>query len=194
MDYNFKWQVAMEKICQQIELEYVDFDKDEFEWSDIYDNRLLLYCNYIEIYNILNKCYDQIIHPQKLIDIKKTLDIVILRLCQVKEELIILSNKHSDYIFMDQFLMLHNKTSTDINISLPLHVRYNKYCKEELLQQHHIKPEESNSFNPENHQNDNLLPNKKRKNKIADTYIEKYKHYSHISQQDHIKKNMYMKI
>ena len=52
--------------------------------DEIFQYLAVLYIKYIEIYRKLEECYDQIVHPQKRIFIKKTLECAICRICELK--------------------------------------------------------------------------------------------------------------
>ena len=42
------------------------------------------YIKYIEIFRKLEECYDQMVHAQKRIDLKSTLELVMGRICECK--------------------------------------------------------------------------------------------------------------
>ena len=48
----------------------------------------VLYIKYIEIYKRLEDCFDQMVHPQKRIFIKRTLECSLCRICELKKNLI----------------------------------------------------------------------------------------------------------
>jgi DNA polymerase III delta prime subunit len=47
-----------------------------------------LYINYMRIFDRLEKCYDSMVHPQKRIDVKLSLELVIRRVCELKHMLV----------------------------------------------------------------------------------------------------------
>lgn len=63
---------------------------------------------YIQVYRKLEEAYDQMIHPQKRIVMKQMLENVIVRMCEVKQNLIRYSTHtniiQSDFINVDEIL------------------------------------------------------------------------------------------
>lgn len=75
----------------------VDWQNDE-----IFQYLASLYIKYIEIYRKLEECYDQIVHPQKRIFIKKTLECTISRICDIKKDLVLFNPRpKSIYVHLD---------------------------------------------------------------------------------------------
>ena len=52
--------------------------------DDIFQHLANLYIRYIEIYRKIEECYDQMVHPQKRIFMKKILECSILHICEMK--------------------------------------------------------------------------------------------------------------
>jgi len=52
--------------------------------DDIFQHLANLYIRYIEVYRRIEECYDQMVHPQKRIFMKKILECSILRICEMK--------------------------------------------------------------------------------------------------------------
>ena len=57
----------------------------------------MLYIKYIEVYKKLEDSYDQMVHPQKRILLKEMLENTMVRLTEVKHELI-KYNTHTDHV------------------------------------------------------------------------------------------------
>ena len=77
------------------------------DWPDDEKFQFLavLYIKYIDIYHKLEACYDQCVHPQKRIFIKKTLECTISRICELKYKMIMYNpRKKSIYVHLDQLL------------------------------------------------------------------------------------------
>jgi len=65
-----------------------------------------LYIKYLDIYRKLEACYDQIVQPQKRLEIKPALELLVIRILEVKEKLIEHNRRpHSTLVHMDDILM-----------------------------------------------------------------------------------------
>jgi len=85
-----------------------------------------LYIKYIDIYRKLEECYDQMVHPQKRIFIKKTLECTICRICEIKKDLVIFNPRpKSIYVHLDQLLFDLKYDPSIIEIPVP------RYFKED---------------------------------------------------------------
>ena len=62
----------------------------ENPWADdeIFTHLSKLYIKYINIYTKLEDCYDQMDHPQKRFDVKQVLESTMLRICEIKAQLV----------------------------------------------------------------------------------------------------------
>ena len=86
----------------------------------------VLYIKYIEIYRKLEECYDQIVHPQKRIFIKKVLESTICRICEIKKFLVFYNFRQgSIYIHLDGLLFDLKYDPSVIEIPVP------RYFKED---------------------------------------------------------------
>ena len=86
----------------------------------------VLYIKYIQIYKQLEECYDQIVHPQKRIFIKKVLESTITRICEIKKYLVYYNyRKDSIYIHLDGLLFDLKYDPSVIEIPVP------RYFKED---------------------------------------------------------------
>lgn len=86
----------------------------------------VLYIKYIEIYRKLEECYDQIVHPQKRIFIKKVLESTICRICEIKKQLITFNYREgSIYVHLDGLLFDLKYDPSVIEIPVP------RYFKED---------------------------------------------------------------
>lgn len=56
--------------------------------EEIFSHLACLYIKYIEIFSKLEDCYDQMIHPQKRSDVKQVLESTMLRICEIKAQLV----------------------------------------------------------------------------------------------------------
>ena len=86
----------------------------------------VLYIKYIEIYRKLEECYDQIVHPQKRIFIKKVLESSICRICEIKKFLVFYNFRAgSIYVHLDGLLFDLKYDPSVIEIPVP------RYFKED---------------------------------------------------------------
>merc|ERR1712223_179447 len=86
----------------------------------------VLYIKYIEIYRKLEECYDQIVHPQKRIFIKKVLESTICRICELKKYLCFYNMREgSIYVHLDGLLFDLKYDPSVIEIPVP------RYFKED---------------------------------------------------------------
>lgn len=76
-------------------------------WADdeIFQHLACLYIKYIDIFKKLELTYDQIVHPQKRIYIKRVLESTIIRICELKKDLCLFNPRpKSIYVHLDQLL------------------------------------------------------------------------------------------
>merc|ERR1711939_110192 len=75
---------------------------------------------YIDIYRKLEECYDQMVHPQKRIFIKKTLECTICRICEMKKDLVLFNPRPASiYVHLDQLLFDLKYDPSVIEIPVP---------------------------------------------------------------------------
>ena len=72
----------------------MNYKRTDAEWFQHYS---LLYIKYIDVYKKLEDCYDQMVHPQKRILLKEMLENSVVRLVEIKHELI-KYNTHTDHV------------------------------------------------------------------------------------------------
>ncbi|XP_049443686.1 dynein regulatory complex protein 11 [Epinephelus fuscoguttatus] len=77
----------------------------------------MLYVRYIQIFRQLEKVYDQSVHPQKRRVIRATLDSVIGRVLELKNEMV--EKEFSEYHYMDDVLHDLKLTPADLEIPIP---------------------------------------------------------------------------
>lgn len=80
-----------------------------------------LYVKYITSVNKLDQCYDQIIHPQKRLVIRKLLDACIGRVLELKHELVNLDL--SEFSYYDDVLLKLNLSPMEAEITVPNYYR-----------------------------------------------------------------------
>eukprot|EP00696_Hemimastix_kukwesjijk_P020327 gnl/Hemi2/9938_TR3446_c0_g1_i1.p1 gnl/Hemi2/9938_TR3446_c0_g1~~gnl/Hemi2/9938_TR3446_c0_g1_i1.p1 ORF type:complete len:833 (-),score=277.98 gnl/Hemi2/9938_TR3446_c0_g1_i1:123-2621(-) len=103
----------------QLELEYqLELDND-LTLANKQDSTQTgtLYIRYLDIYKKLEECYDQILHPQKLVLIRSCLDSTMGRVLEMKERLQWISN--TDYVPLDEVLLDMKLTPQALEIPMP---------------------------------------------------------------------------
>ena len=76
---------------------------------------------YIQIFRRLEQCYDQVVHPQKRILLRKLLDGVIGRVLELKHELVGLDCHYVHYL--DDILQDMKLTPADLEMPIPKYYR-----------------------------------------------------------------------
>ncbi|OAF65833.1 hypothetical protein A3Q56_06424, partial [Intoshia linei] len=76
-----------------------------------------MYIQYIQIYKKLEKCCDQIVHPQKRILLYSMINAVIGRILELKNEMVEL--EHSEYHYFDDILSDMKLTPNDVELPVP---------------------------------------------------------------------------
>lgn len=77
-----------------------------------------MYIKYLQIYRKLEECYDQMVHPQKRVDIKKALESCIGRLLEIKSWMVKL-NQLNDVVQLDDILVDLKLTPDVLEIPVP---------------------------------------------------------------------------
>lgn len=124
----------MNDLQEQVKVEHAPTDKNEHgvenseNWGleERFSHYAVLYIKYIEIYRKLEECYDQIVHPQKRIFIKKVLESSICRICEIKKFLVFYNFRAgSIYVHLDGLLFDLKYDPSVIEIPVP------RYFKED---------------------------------------------------------------
>ncbi|EUB64243.1 IQ and AAA domain-containing protein [Echinococcus granulosus] len=115
--YNFEWKSVQSCLEDILTVEPSERAKG------IQDSRLAfitcakLFIRYIQILRDIERCYDQIVHPQKRILLRKLLDSLIGRILELKEEMVKLDL--SEYHYFDDILSEFKLTPTEIQVPIP---------------------------------------------------------------------------
>ena len=91
-------------------------------WPDDekFQHMACLYIKYIDIYRKLEECYDQMVHPQRRIFIKRSLECCVVRICEIKKDLIAMNPRpNSIYVHLDQLLFDLKYDPSIIEIPIP---------------------------------------------------------------------------
>jgi hypothetical protein len=127
--YNNLWADAQETINKASQFDTVlhaaPHEKDKQTAQTLVSE---LYVNYITAVNKLDQCYDQIVHPQKRLVIRKLLDACIGRVLELKHELVNLDL--SEFSYYDDVLLKLNLLPMEVEISVPSY--YRREREEEL--------------------------------------------------------------
>lgn len=122
----------MNDLQEQVKVEHVPYDKNEqgeenaATWppDELFQHLAVLYIRYIDIYKRLEDCYDQIVHPQKRMFIKKVIECTISRICELKKDLVVHNPRpNSIYVHLDQLLFDLKYDPSFIEIPVPRYFR-----------------------------------------------------------------------
>lgn len=80
-----------------------------------------LYVRYIVVFNKLELCYDQLVQPQKRVLVKKSLDLTMGRILELKHELVEIDL--SEHNYFDDILIKCKVTSQEVEIQVPKYFR-----------------------------------------------------------------------
>ena len=109
------WREAMMDLLDQLEAENPEDSslapQDFPEWACIY-------IKYVQIFRKLEHAYDQMVHPQKLVDMKKALEACMGRMLEVRHWLVKL-NKNMDFMNIDDILVDLKLTPGELEIPVP---------------------------------------------------------------------------
>ena len=122
----------MNELQEQVKNEFEPLQEDEsgkplwsqWQGEEIFQYLAVLYIKYIDIYRKLEECYDQIVHPQKRVFIKKILECSISRICEIKNKMVAYNNrKKSIYVHLDHLLFDLKYDPSIIEIPVPRYFR-----------------------------------------------------------------------
>jgi len=133
--YNRQWQETMEDLARQIDLENPAVGTNDagkpltekvLSHDAAFQHFATLYIRYLSIFRRLEECFDQILHPQKRRDLKIVLEVVMARLCQVKEccSRFAAGGLRTDFIHLDRYLLDLRMGPEAVEVPVP------KYFKE----------------------------------------------------------------
>lgn len=77
-----------------------------------------IYVRYVQVFRKLENAYDQMVHPQKLVDMKKALEACMGRLLEVRHWLVKL-NKGTDFLNIDDILVDLKLTPDELEVPVP---------------------------------------------------------------------------
>lgn len=101
--------------------------------DEVFGHLAGLYIKYIDIYRKLEECYDQMVHPQKRIFIKKVLESTICRICEMKKDMVLFNPRpNSIYVHLDQHLSDLKYDPSIIEIPVPRYFKEDDRIKVEI--------------------------------------------------------------
>ena len=140
--YDLQLSDAMNDLQEQVKVEHAPTEKNEHGVENMelwgleerFSHFAVLYIKYIEIYRKLEECYDQMVHPQKRIFIKKVLESTICRICEMKRYLIAYNYRPgSIYIHLDGLLFDLKYDPSVIEIPVPRYFKEDDNIKVDLV-------------------------------------------------------------
>ena len=142
VSYDLQLSDAMNDLQEQVKVEHAPVEKNEHDvenselWGteERFSHFAVLYIKYIEIYRRLEECYDQMVHPQKRIFIKKVLESTILRICEMKKFLQLYNYRPgSIYVHLDGLLFDLKYDPSVIEIPVPRYFKEDDNIKVDLV-------------------------------------------------------------
>lgn len=97
--------------------QYLSIPTDFQDRAIAFQSLATFYIKYIQIFRSLERCYDQIVHPQKRRLLRTLLDSVIGRFLEIKKEMVKL--ELSEYHYFDDTLVDLKLTPSDVEIPIP---------------------------------------------------------------------------
>ncbi|KAM3619184.1 uncharacterized protein V6R79_004288 [Siganus canaliculatus] len=115
--YNQLWsEVHLELSCLLTEELSAEPPRPEKDRVVFFQRLAVLYVRYIQIFRQLEIIYDQVVHPQKRRDIRVSLDAVMGRVLELKNEMV--EKEFSEYHYMDD--VLHDLKLTPAALEIPI--------------------------------------------------------------------------
>lgn len=98
--YNQLWSEALLDLNRLLYKERLaDTPRPEKDRVLFFQRVAMLYVRYIQIFRKLEEVYDQVVHPQKRMDIRAILDSVMGRIMELKNEMV--DKEYSEYHYVD---------------------------------------------------------------------------------------------
>lgn len=130
----------MQELMEQVQIEYLPADAAEngqfFEPG--FQHFALLYIKYLQIYRKLEDCHDQMVHPQKRRSIKKVLKSTIIRILELKQQLIFYNPRTKNhFVALDEVLTDLKLNPETVEWKVPRYFLDDKECREEIEDKAH---------------------------------------------------------
>jgi len=135
LTYQTKWTECMQELMEQVQIEYLPADAAEngqfFEPG--FQHFALLYIKYLQIYRKLEDCHDQMVHPQKRRSIKKVLKSTVIRILELKQQLIFYNPRTKNhFVALDEVLTDLKLNPETVEWKVPRYFLDDKECREEI--------------------------------------------------------------
>jgi hypothetical protein len=182
--YNTSWQQCMEELCRLIELEnppplYSSTGKllppKVLTQQQAFQHYAALYIGYLKVFQSLEACYDQIVHPQKRRDIRLVLECVMARLVQCKAELIRFNANTQgigyDFVHFTDILLANRLTPKDLEVPIP---RYFREKTAQDLTNVTFSPISPNHPNNTHNSNNSNVDDSAKKRDVLEKYMEEH--------------------
>ncbi|CAG9462067.1 unnamed protein product [Pedinophyceae sp. YPF-701] len=101
--YDILWREAMMGLLDLLEAENPE-DPSLAPSNEHVDDWAIIYIKYIQVFRKLEEAYDQVIHPQKRIDLRKALEATMGRILEIRAYLVTL-NQGVDEVDLDRALL-----------------------------------------------------------------------------------------
>lgn len=145
--FDIMWREAMMELLDQLEAENPEdlmlAPKDLSEWACIY-------IKYIQILRKLELAYDQMVHPQKRLDMRKALEACIGRTLEIRHWMVKL-NRNLDFVSLDDILVDLKLSPEVLEIPVPKYFIEDRAKElddrdkflDALVEKYNVKPSQS---------------------------------------------------
>mmetsp|Transcript_11624 Transcript_11624/g.18521 ORF Transcript_11624/g.18521 Transcript_11624/m.18521 type:complete len:849 (-) Transcript_11624:78-2624(-) len=138
--YQNKWTECMQELMEQVQIEYLPAEAAENgqSFEPGFQHFALLYIKYLQIYRKLEDCHDQMVHPQKRGSIKKVLRSTIIRILELKQQLIHFNPRTKNrFVALDEVLTDLKLNPETVEWKVPRYFLDSKECREEIEDKQH---------------------------------------------------------
>merc|ERR1719424_2212696 len=134
-----KWTECMQELMEQVQIEWLPAEAAEnCPFEPGFQHFALLYIKYLQIYRKLEDCHDQMVHPQKRRSIKKVLKSTIIRILELKQQLIFYNPRTKNhFVALDEVLTDLKLNPETVEWKVPRYFLDDKECREEIEDKQH---------------------------------------------------------
>jgi len=133
--YQNKWTECMQELMEQVQIEYLPAEAAEIGqlFEPGFQHFALLYIKYLQIYRKLEDCHDQMVHPQKRRNIRKVLKSTMVRILELKQQLIFYNPRTKNrFVALDEVLTDLKLNPETVEWKVPRYFLGDKECREEI--------------------------------------------------------------
>lgn len=123
--YNKMWHQTQEALNSLLDKEFQKMSEPQANKVLVFQMLATFYINYVQIFRNMENVYDQIVHPQKRMLIRKVLDGVMGRILELKNEMVEL--EMTEFHYFDDILQDLKLSPQQLDVPIP---RY--FLKERL--------------------------------------------------------------